>query len=131
METDKVRLDKWLWAARFYKTRSLAREAVEGGKVHYNQQRAKPTQSVRIGAVVSITQQGGVRDYIVRGVVCQRRSAKEAQLLYQETEESQLRYAQWVAARNLQKASGVIISPKKPTKRQRQQLVQFKEQWHD
>ena len=87
-KTLDVRLDKWLWAARFYKTRTLARQAIEGGKIHYNQNRVKPSHSVEEGAVVQI-QQGYVRrTVIVKGLSKQRRCAQEAMELFEETEET-------------------------------------------
>ncbi|HGF7235928.1 TPA: ribosome-associated heat shock protein Hsp15, partial [Vibrio cholerae] len=84
----EVRLDKWLWAARFYKTRSLARNMVEGGKVHYNGQRAKPSKSVEIGAQITLRQGHDEKTVIIEKISDQRRGAPEAQQLYRETSES-------------------------------------------
>lgn len=85
---EEVRLDKWLWAARFYKTRSLARNMVEGGKVHYNGQRAKPSKSVEIGAQITLRQGHDEKTIIIEKISDQRRGAPEAQQLYRETAES-------------------------------------------
>jgi len=85
MDELMVRIDKWLWAARFFKTRSMATEAVTGGKVHCNGQRVKPSRVVQVGDVLRI-QRGAVEMMVaVMGVNDQRRPAKEAALLYQET----------------------------------------------
>lgn len=85
MDTLTVRIDKWLWAARFFKTRSMATEAVTGGKVHCNGQRVKPSRIVRVGDELRI--QRGIVEMVVSvmGVNGQRRPAKEAADLYQET----------------------------------------------
>ncbi|ALG67559.1 RNA-binding S4 domain-containing protein [Beggiatoa leptomitoformis] len=85
---DKVRLDKWLWAARFFKTRSLAIEAINGGKVHINQHRTKPAKEVHIGDELRIQQGYAERTVIIKGLLKQRRPASEAVLLYEETADS-------------------------------------------
>lgn len=86
----KVRLDKWLWAARFYKTRALATEAVNGGRVHVNGQRVKPARDVRMGDEIEITRPGhSPLTVIVQGLSDRRGPATEAQGLYEETPESE------------------------------------------
>ncbi len=89
-DTEKLRLDKWLWAARFFKTRTLATDAIQGGKVRIGAQceRAKPSKTVRIGEQISIGTGVWARTVIVRVLSDQRRSASEAALLYNETEDS-------------------------------------------
>lgn len=81
---DAVRLDKWLWAARFYKTRALAREMIDGGKVHYNGQRGKPSKIVELNAELKLRQGNEERTVIVLALSSQRRGAGEAQQMYQE-----------------------------------------------
>ncbi len=83
-----VRLDKWLWAARFYKTRTLARQAIECGKVHYNHSRARPSQSVELDAVITLQLGSYQKSMVVTGLSKQRRSADDAAALYCETQES-------------------------------------------
>ncbi|SQA98996.1 Heat shock protein 15 [Cedecea neteri] len=83
-----VRLDKWLWAARFYKTRAVAREMIEGGKVHYNGQRSKPSKLVELNAVLTLRQGNDERTVNVLAITGQRRPATEATQLYEETAES-------------------------------------------
>jgi ribosome-associated heat shock protein Hsp15 len=85
---DKVRLDKWLWAARFFKTRSLASDAIDGGKVLLDQQRIKPAKEVRIGATIYIKRKEVDIEVVVMALSSVRRSAPEAQQLYQETQQS-------------------------------------------
>ncbi len=85
---DGVRLDKWLWAARFYKTRSIAREMIEGGKVHYNGQRSKPSKLVERDAELTLRQGNDERTVVITGISEQRRPASEAQQLYRETDAS-------------------------------------------
>ncbi len=89
--TDFQRLDKWLWAARFFKTRNLAIEAINGGKVHVDGQRVKPARSLRRGSEVRIRKGPLEFTVIVHDLCSQRRPASEAALLYQETEESRTR----------------------------------------
>ena len=80
-----VRLDKWLWAARFYKTRAIARAMIEGGKVHYNGQRSKPGKVLEVGALITLRQSDEEKEVAVLLLDEQRRSAPQAQLMYQET----------------------------------------------
>lgn len=87
-ESSRVRLDKWLWAARFFKTRNLAIEAINGGKIHLNQQRAKPAKEIHLGDEVRIRKEQVEFTVIVKTLSIQRRSATEAALLYAETPES-------------------------------------------
>ena len=121
---EKVRLDKWLWAARFFKTRVLASEAVEGGKVHVNGQRCKPSRFVHVGDALEITR--GVEQYkvIVRGLNQQRRPAQEAALLYEETVQSR---EQRVAAAQMRKFThaGQQAPAKRPDKKDRRTLIRF------
>lgn len=85
---DKIRLDKWLWAARFFKTRAQAKEAIEGGKVHMNGHRTKVSKTAEVGAKLSIRQGPDEKIIIIKALSDQRRGAPEAQLLYEETAES-------------------------------------------
>nr|WP_274517473.1 ribosome-associated heat shock protein Hsp15 [Yersinia pseudotuberculosis] len=85
---ESVRLDKWLWAARFYKTRAIARDMVDGGKVHYNGQRSKPSKLVELHAEIRLRQGNDERTVRVLALHSQRRGAEEAQTLYEETEAS-------------------------------------------
>ena len=87
-QTTKVRIDKWLWAARFFKTRSVATDAVSGGKVRLNQQRTKPAKEIHIGDKLTIRTGYVERSVIILNLSTQRRGAKEAVLLYEETPES-------------------------------------------
>lgn len=122
-----VRLDKWLWAARFYKTRSLARDAVQSGKVQYNGQRSKPGKIVELGASIKVPQGYDIKDVEVLQLKEQRQAAPLAQLLYQETAESEKLRASNAEARKL----SAFHSPKpdhKPDKKQRRQIIQFKHQ---
>jgi ribosome-associated heat shock protein Hsp15 len=87
-EAEKVRLDKWLWAARFFKTRTLAKEAIEGGKVQYNGQRCKPGKCVDIDVELNIRQGFLDKVVVVKGISDRRKNASLAQLLYEETAKS-------------------------------------------
>ncbi len=121
-----LRLDKWLWAARFFKTRSAAAEAVAGGKVHLNGQRIKPSRAVRPGDELAIRRGAQLMTVIVRGILSQRRPASEAQRLYRETPGSVERREQEAAARKA--AGGMIERPvRRPTKRERRQIHRFRE----
>ena len=84
----KCRLDKWLWAARFYKTRSIATDAIDGGKVHVDGDRVKPAKELRVGQVIHIRRKELDMEVVVKALSVTRRGAPEAALLYDETPES-------------------------------------------
>lgn len=122
----KVRLDKWLWAARFFKTRSLAKQAIEGGKVHYNQARCKVSKDVELGAMLTIRQGWDAKEVEVIALSDRRRGASEAQQLYQETDESIHKRAQNSDQRKALR--GLESTPsERPNKKQRRQIHRFKE----
>jgi ribosome-associated heat shock protein Hsp15 len=126
-ESKSVRLDKWLWAARFYKTRSIARDAVQSGKVQYNGQRSKPGKIVELGASIKVPQGYDLKDVLVVQLKEQRLGAPLAQLMYQETQASETLRASNAEARKL----SIFHSPKpdhRPDKKQRRQIIQFKQQ---
>lgn len=123
---EKLRIDKWLWAARFFKTRSLAKAAIEGGKVQVEGQRIKVSREIRVGDEIRLRQGWDERDVIVKALSDQRRGAPEAQKLYEETPESIERRNQTAQARKL--AGGMTERPaKRPDKRQRRQIHRFRE----
>lgn len=123
----KIRLDKWLWAARFFKTRSLAKAAVEGGKVQLAGQRVKVSREVSAGDTLHIRQGWDERIVVIKALSDQRRGAPEAQLLYAETPESITRREAEAAARKA--AGGMIDRPaQRPTKKQRRQIHRFKDE---
>ncbi|MEM6773508.1 MAG: S4 domain-containing protein [Pseudomonadota bacterium] len=122
----KLRVDKWLWAARFFKTRSLAKAAIEGGKVQIGGQRVKVSREIGVGDKLRIRQGWDERDVIVQALSDQRRGAPEAQLLYEETRESVERRAQSAQARKL--AGGMVERPAgRPDKRARRQIHRFRD----
>jgi ribosome-associated heat shock protein Hsp15 len=123
----KVRLDKWLWAARFFKTRSLAKDAIDGGKVHYNGQRSKVGKEVEIGARLLIRQGYDSIEVEVAALSDQRGGAPQARLLYNETPESVERRAREAAERKALAAS-LPVSPERPDKRQRRLLHRFRQE---
>lgn len=124
--TGKLRIDKWLWAARFFKTRSLAKAAIEGGKVHLNGQRVKVSKEIVVGDQLEIRQGWDEKVVDVIELSDQRRGAPEAALLYQETAQSLERREAAAAARKA--AGGMIDRPvTRPTKKQRRQIHRFKE----
>lgn len=122
---ESIRLDKWLWAARFYKSRALATEAVNGGHVHVNGQRVKPGRAVHVGDMIGIRRGAYSHEVTVTGINAQRRSAAEASLLYEETEQS-LRARQ--AMREAQRLAGdTRTAPRtRPGKHERQHIIRFK-----
>ena len=125
-EHSKLRLDKWLWAARFFKTRSLAKHAIEGGKVQWQGQRAKVSKEISIGDSLSIRQGWDTKEVIVTALSSARRGATEANLLYRETAESTELRAKSAAARKA--AGGMLHKPeRRPTKKQRRQIHRFKQ----
>ncbi|KAA1047748.1 ribosome-associated heat shock protein Hsp15 [Pseudocitrobacter sp. 73] len=120
-----VRLDKWLWAARFYKTRALAREMVDGGKVHYNGQRSKPSKIVELNALLTLRQGNDERTVVVKSITEQRRPASEAMLLYEETAESIEKREKVALARKLN-ALTMPHPDRRPDKKERRDLMRFK-----
>ncbi|WP_219062899.1 RNA-binding S4 domain-containing protein [Pseudomonas sp. UMAB-08] len=128
-EDDKVRLDKWLWAARFFKTRALAKAAIENGKVHWRGERCKPGKEPHIGDEFQIRAGFDERTVVVQALSTVRRGAPEAQALYAETAES---IAKRENAAAMRKAGGLGISTEgRPTKKQRRQLHQFRDTGSD
>ena len=123
---DQVRLDKWLWAARFYKTRALAREMVEGGKVHYNGQRSKPSKIVEVGAILQLRQGSDSKEIQILALSDKRGSAEIAQKLYQESKESILKREKIAQARKLN-ALSMPHPDRRPDKKERRHLIQFKQ----
>lgn len=122
----KVRIDKWLWAARFFKTRSLAKQAIEGGKVHVDGQRVKASKDLTVGLVLQIRQGFDEREVVVKALSEQRRGAPEAALLYEETQASLERRELSAQQRKLASALQPL-SDGRPTKKQRRQIHQFKQ----
>lgn len=123
--TEGVRLDKWLWAARFYKTRALAREMIDGGKVHYNGQRTKPSKVVELNAQLTLRQGNDERTVVVKGITEQRRPATEAVVLYEETTESIEKREKVALARKLN-ALTMPHPDRRPDKKERRDLMRFK-----
>ena len=125
-EQQKLRVDKWLWAARFFKTRSLAKAAIDGGKVQLAGHRVKVSKEISVGDELHIRQGWDEKVIVVLSLSNQRRGAAEAQHLYEETAESMKKREADAAARKA--AGGMIDRPaKRPTKKQRRQIHRFKE----
>jgi ribosome-associated heat shock protein Hsp15 len=119
-----LRIDKWLWAARFFKTRSVASEAVEGGRVHLNGQRTKPAHAIKPGDRLRITRGPEIYEIIVQMLSAQRRQAAEAQKLYTETDESRERRLLDAETRRLHRAATPVIDHR-PNKRERRLIHRF------
>ncbi len=122
-----VRIDKWLWAARFFKTRSLARAAVQGGKVRLNDARTKPAKILEVGDELRI--QRGEETWVVqvRDLSERRGPAPEAQKLYEETEESRVQREAQVERRKAERAA-MGDRDRRPDKRQRRQIIRFRQE---
>jgi ribosome-associated heat shock protein Hsp15 len=119
---DKTRIDKWLWAERFFKTRSLAVQAIERGHVQISQLDVKPAREVKVGDVVTVVQGKVPRIVVVKGISEQRGPATVAQLLYEETPQS-IEQRALIAERNrLSPEPALTIEQGRPTKRDRRQL---------
>ena len=121
---EKVRLDKWLWAARLFKTRALAQEAVDGGRVHYNGERVKPGRSIRPGAVIDVTLGPYQRTVIVKALSERRGPAREASMLYEETPESLAAREAQAEQRRVLAATGPA-KQHRPNKRERRHIIRF------
>jgi ribosome-associated heat shock protein Hsp15 len=131
MDMESLRIDKWLWAARFYKTRSLAVEEIGKGRVHVNGQAVKPAREVRPGDTVAVRQGAVTSTVIVRALSNQRGPASVAQQLYEETEASRLARGQAAEQRRLAAEPALSIEQGRPTKRDRRQIdkAQWNERW--
>jgi ribosome-associated heat shock protein Hsp15 len=120
-----VRLDKWLWSARFFKTRSLATEEIDKGRVQVNDQGAKPAREVRIGDRLSIRQGPVTRVVLVRGLSDVRGPAPVAQQLYEETPESVKAREEFAKNRHFLADPSDAIEHGRPTKRDRRELAEW------
>ncbi len=128
--SNKIRLDKWLWAARFYKTRSIAKEMIDGGKVHYEGHRVKASKEVAVGATIKLRQGFDEKTITVKALSERRGNAAAAAELYEETADS-IEQRQLAALRR--KASGAAIAgtERRPNKKERRQIIQFRQQQSD
>ena len=118
----KIRIDKWLWACRFYKTRAIAKAAVEGGKVQYQGQKPKPGKFIQLGETVKLRQGSDEKTVIILALEDKRPSAPIAQTFYQETEESINKREELSQMRKF----SAPISDRKPDKKQRRLIHRFK-----
>ena len=123
----KIRLDKWLWAARFYKTRSIAKEMIEGGKVHYEGHRVKASKEVALGAQIRLRQGFDEKTVVVIALSDRRGNATAAAALYEETEAS-IEKRELATAQRKSMSSAHPVSDNRPNKKQRRQIIQFRHQ---
>jgi ribosome-associated heat shock protein Hsp15 len=121
---EPIRIDKWLWAARFFKTRSLAAEAVNGGKIEVNGTRAKPSRIMRLGDILSIRRGTCEWTVVVKGLAKLRGPAPEAQLLYEETEGS-IRKREVASAQLKFQRPTEFNAPGRPSKKDRRAVLRF------
>ena len=119
---EKMRIDKWLWATRFYKTRTLAAEEIDKGRVQINGQDVKPARDVKAGDTLTLRQGPVLRAVVVKGLSMQRGAAPVAQLLYEETPESVANRQQAAEQRKLNNEPADSIEHGRPTKRDRRSM---------
>ena len=124
---EKVRLDKWLWAARFFKTRSLAKQAIEGGKVLCNGARSKSSREIEVGTILDIRQGWDERTVVVKALSEHRGGAPQAARLYEETAESVSKRESAAQQRKIQRAMAPVTEGK-PSKHDRRKIHRFKQQ---
>ncbi len=125
---DRLRVDKWLWAGRFFKTRSIAKTAIEGGKVHLDGQRVKVSREICVGEILLIKQGWDEKEVVVLGLSAQRGPAPIAQELYEETSASIEKREREAQARKA--AGGAVARPtQKPGKHQRKALERLRKQF--
>ena len=130
VDATRVRVDKWLWVARFFKTRSLAAEAADRGRVDVNGQPAKPARELRPGDTLVLRQDGGVeRRMVIRALSLQRGPAAVAQTLYEETADSLAARLRAAESRRLAPEPAHAIEQGRPTKRDRRELERTQVQW--
>ena len=128
---EKLRIDKWLWAARFYKTRTLASEEIGKGRVEVNGLEAKPAREVKVGDTVSMRREAVTRTVVVKGLSGTRGSAPVAQQLYEETADSVKAREQAAEQRRLSPEPALAIEHGRPTKRGRRELDDAQRGWGD
>jgi len=129
-EITSARLDKWLWAARFYKTRAIAKQMIDGGKVFYNGQRTKSGKNVTLGDTIKLRQGFDEKEVVVIALADKRRDATFAFTLFEETTDS-IKIREKTA---LARQQGILLSPasdSKPDKKQRRQIRQLKEGFNE
>jgi ribosome-associated heat shock protein Hsp15 len=124
-EHNRVRIDKWLWAARFYKTRALAADAVEGGKVQLNGDRVKPAKQVKPGDALVVRNGAFTWEVEVLGLSERRGPAAEAAKLYRESEASRKTREDTAALLKAERQSSPVQAKGRPTKKQRRQIIRF------
>ncbi|HDZ15867.1 MAG TPA: RNA-binding protein [Methylophaga aminisulfidivorans] len=122
--SESQRLDKWLWAARFYKTRALAVDAISGGKVHVNGQRVKPSRTIRVDDTLTVSKPPYEFEIIVHGLNMQRRPASEAETLYQETAKSRDK-REILREQIKNEPLGFRHEKGRPSKRDRRHIIRF------
>jgi ribosome-associated heat shock protein Hsp15 len=123
----KIRLDKWLWAARFYKTRALATEAIKGGKIHVNNSRIKPSHHIQVGESIRIRKHHEEKTILIDVLSDKRGPATIAQTLYTESSESIEKREEF----SRQKRDMYLLNPttdKRPNKKQRRHIIKFKQE---
>ena len=125
LQAQRMRIDKWLWVARFFKTRSLAKQAIDGGKVHCNGEHCKSSREIEVGFTLQIRQGWDEKTVVVKGLSEQRRGAPQAALLYEETPESVAQRERLAAERRAQNA-GFEATAGRPTKQDRRRITRFK-----
>ncbi len=130
--TEKIRIDKWLWAARFFKTRTLATDEVSKGRILVNDQIAKPSKEIKLNDILSIKREGFVQTVTVLGLSQNRGPASVAQLLYNETPQSLEAKSRWVDQRKYAREPSSSIENGRPTKRNRRELDQTRApEWNE
>ena len=128
---DRLRIDKWLWSARLYKTRSLATDEIHKGRVAVNGQEVKPARDVKVGDTVSVRREGLTRTFVVKGLSDVRGPAPVAQQLYEETAESVRERDKSIEERRYAREPSLAIAHGRPTKRGRRELDQDRQGWGD
>lgn len=128
---ERLRIDKWLWAARFYKTRTLAADEVGKGRVEVNGQEVKPAREVKLGDTVSVRQGAVTRTVVIKGLSDVRGPAPVAQQLYEETPESVKEREKAAEQRRYAREPALSIEQGRPTKRGRRELDEAQRGWGD
>jgi len=126
-DSSVIRLDKWLWAARFYKTRSLATEAIKGGKVHLNGHRVKPSHHIELGHKVRIKKESIEQTVIIKALSDKRGPASIAQTLYEETQQSIEQREKLTQERKAIYAGMPQHTVRRPSKKDRRKIIRFKQ----